>query len=249
MIEERFEGDDYRLMIVANKFQTGFDQPLLAGMFLDKPVVDRNAVQTVSRLNRCHEGKKDVVVVDFTNNAKAILKAFVKYRKGTPFEPEEPDQGALPQIATPRFWRRGCSRRRMPPILRSWLATGTDAQVQFFVNALRTRFQAKLTDPEERKAFVYLLARFVKSFPLPDVLLHLCAGDQGVRHVRRIRRPAAHQGRQRVRPDEADSADGSHQGRRRISGRRERRWNGETQTGQRARKALARRRRKFPFRT
>ena len=58
-------------MVVANKFQTGFDQPLLAGMFLDKPVVDRNAVQTVSRLNRCYEGKKDVVVVDFTNNAKA----------------------------------------------------------------------------------------------------------------------------------------------------------------------------------
>ncbi|MDZ7583030.1 MAG: DEAD/DEAH box helicase family protein [Deltaproteobacteria bacterium] len=58
LIEKRFTGDDYRLMIVANKFQTGFDQPLLAGMFLDKPVADRNAVQTVSRLNRCHEGKE-----------------------------------------------------------------------------------------------------------------------------------------------------------------------------------------------
>ena len=98
LIEERFEGDDYRLMIVANKFQTGFDQPLLAGMFLDKPVMDRNAVQTVSRLNRCHEGKKDVVVVDFTNNAKAILKAFAKYRKGTPFEPDEPDQELCPKL-------------------------------------------------------------------------------------------------------------------------------------------------------
>ncbi len=98
LIEERFEGDDYRLMVVANKFQTGFDQPLLAGMFLDKPVVDRNAVQTVSRLNRCHEGKKDVVVVDFTNNAAAILKAFQKYRKGTPFEPDEPDQDLCPKL-------------------------------------------------------------------------------------------------------------------------------------------------------
>ena len=66
LIEDRFEGDDYRLMVVANKFQTGFDQPLLAGMFLDKSVVDRNAVQTVSRLNRCHDGKDKVVVVDFT---------------------------------------------------------------------------------------------------------------------------------------------------------------------------------------
>lgn len=58
LIEDRFRGDDYRIMVVASKFQTGFNQPLLAGMFLDKPVVDRNAVQTVSRLNRSQEGKK-----------------------------------------------------------------------------------------------------------------------------------------------------------------------------------------------
>ena len=92
LIEDRFEGEDYRLMVVANKFQAGFDQPLLAGMFLDKPVVDRNAVQTVSRLNRCYEGKAEVIVVDFTNNARTILKAFAKYRKGTPFEPGDPDE-------------------------------------------------------------------------------------------------------------------------------------------------------------
>lgn len=92
LIEDRFEGADYRLMVEASKFQAGFDQPLLAGMFLDKPVMDRNAVQTLSRLNRCHEEKNDVVVVDFTNNAKSILKAFAKYRKGAPFEPPEPDE-------------------------------------------------------------------------------------------------------------------------------------------------------------
>ena len=74
LIEQRFEGDDYRVMIVANKFQTGFDQPLLAGMFLDKPVVDRNAVQTLSRLNRCHEGKDRVVVVDFTMYANGRVR-------------------------------------------------------------------------------------------------------------------------------------------------------------------------------
>jgi type I restriction enzyme R subunit len=163
LIEQRFEGDDYRVMIVANKFQTGFDQPLLAGMFLDKPVVDRNAVQTLSRLNRCYEGKKDVVVVDFTNNAKAILKAFVKYRKGTPFEPEEPDQGLCPKLRA-QILAAGVFTQKDAADLGKLLAIGTDAQVQFSVNALRTRFQAKLTDPEERKEFVYLLARFVRSF-------------------------------------------------------------------------------------
>jgi type I restriction enzyme R subunit len=163
LIEERFEGEDYRLMVVANKFQTGFDQPLLAGMFLDKPVVDRNAVQTVSRLNRCHEGKKDVVVVDFTNNAAAILKAFQKYRKGTPFAPEEPDQDLCPRLYA-EILAAGVFTQKDAADFSKLVANGTDAQVQFFVNALRTRFQAKIADTEERKAFVYLLARYVKAF-------------------------------------------------------------------------------------
>jgi type I restriction enzyme R subunit len=163
LIEDRFEGDDYRIMVVANKFQTGFDQPLLAGMFLDKPVIDRNAVQTVSRLNRCHHGKKDVVVVDFTNNAKQILKAFAKYRKSTPFDPEEPDQETCQKLHA-EILAAGVFTQKDAADVLALLKSGTDAQVQFQVNALRTRFLAQLTDWEDRKAFVYLLARFVKSF-------------------------------------------------------------------------------------
>jgi type I restriction enzyme R subunit len=163
LIEQRFEGNDYRLMIVANKFQTGFDQPLLAGMFLDKPVLDRNAVQTVSRLNRCHQDKQDVVVVDFTNNATAILKAFGKYRQGTPFEPEEPDPGLCPRLHA-EILAAGVFTQKDAADIGKLLATGTDAQVQFSVNALRVRFQARIAGMEERKAFVYQLARFVKCF-------------------------------------------------------------------------------------
>jgi type I restriction enzyme R subunit len=162
-IEDRFEGDDYRLIVVANKFQTGFDQPLLAGMFLDKPVIDRNAVQTLSRLNRAHEGKQDVVVVDFTNNANAIMKAFVKYRKGTPFEPGEPDEKQCVELhkeilAAEVFTQADASA------LVKLVAANLDAQAQFTVSGLRARFQERISDLEERKAFVYLLARFVKSF-------------------------------------------------------------------------------------
>jgi type I restriction enzyme R subunit len=163
LIENRFEGDGYRIMVVANKFQTGFDQPLLAGMFLDKPVVDRNAVQTVSRLNRCHHDKKDVVVVDFTNNAAQILKAFAKYRQGTPFVPEEPDQQLCPKLHAD-ILAASVFRQKDATDLLALVASGTDAQIQFQINVLRTSFQAKVTDWESRKAFVYLLARFVKSF-------------------------------------------------------------------------------------
>jgi len=148
---------------VANKFQTGFDQPLLAGMFLDKPVVDRNAVQTVSRLNRCHEGKKDVVVVDFTNNASSILKAFQKYRKGTPFEPDEPDPALCSKLQA-EILAAGVFTQNDAHDFVMRAAMGTDAQIQFVITGLRVRFQAKLVSPEERKNFVYRLARFVKSF-------------------------------------------------------------------------------------
>jgi type I restriction enzyme R subunit len=163
LIEDRFEGDDYRLMVVANKFQTGFDQPLLAGMFLDKPVVDRNAVQTVSRLNRCHEGKKDVVVVDFTNNASAILKAFAKYRKGTPFVPDDPDPELCNKLRDEILAAGVFSQTDAHDFIRL-AAAGTDAQVQFAVNGFRLRFQVKLASTEDRKTFVYLLARLVKSY-------------------------------------------------------------------------------------
>lgn len=163
LIEDRFKGDDYRLMVVASKFQAGFNQPLLTGMFLDRPVVDRNAVQTVSRLNRSYEGKKDVVVVDFTNNATAILKAFAKYRKGTPFEPDEPDPELVTKLMT-MIVTAGVFAEKDAVEFCKLLAIGTDAHVQYAVGGLRVRFQAKLTVPEERKAFVYLLARFVKSF-------------------------------------------------------------------------------------
>jgi len=163
LIEDRFEGEDYRLMVVANKFQTGFDQPLLAGMFLDKPVVDRNAIQTVSRLNRCYEGKKEVVVVDFTNNAKSILKAFTKYRKGTPFEPEEPDHELCVRLRA-EILAAGVFTQNDARDFVKILTTETDAQVQLLVSLLRNRFLAKISSPEERKAFVYLLAKYVKYF-------------------------------------------------------------------------------------
>ncbi|MDE2059898.1 MAG: type I restriction endonuclease subunit R [candidate division NC10 bacterium] len=163
LIEDRFEGDDHRLMIVANKFQTGFDQPLLAGMFLDKPVVDRHAVQTVSRLNRSHESKKDVVVVDFTNNASAILKAFSKYRKGTPFESDEPDPELCIRLLV-KILAAGVFTQTDAHDFMELAVTGTDARIQFAINGLRVRFHAKLTSPDDRKNFVYLLARLVKSF-------------------------------------------------------------------------------------
>ncbi|HEU5375827.1 MAG TPA: hypothetical protein VFV38_10340, partial [Ktedonobacteraceae bacterium] len=80
---ETFKGDEYRILIVANKFQTGFDQPLLHTMYIDKKLGGVNAVQTLSRLNRTYPGKEETIVLDFANEAEHIQKAFQPYYEKT----------------------------------------------------------------------------------------------------------------------------------------------------------------------
>ncbi len=78
-IREAFKGDEYQILLVANKFQTGFDQPLLCGMYVDKRLAGIQAVQTLSRLNRAHPGKDTTYVVDFVNDPAEVLAAFKTY--------------------------------------------------------------------------------------------------------------------------------------------------------------------------
>lgn len=82
-IEKTFRKDPYRILIVANKFQTGYDEPLLHTMYVDKGLSDIKAVQTLSRLNRCHADKNDVFVLDFQNDPAVIKAAFDRYYKTT----------------------------------------------------------------------------------------------------------------------------------------------------------------------
>ena len=82
-IEKKIENDPYRILVVANKFQTGYDQPLLHTMYVDKQLSDVKAVQTLSRLNRCHPKKKDTFILDFANDPIDIQSAFQTYYKGT----------------------------------------------------------------------------------------------------------------------------------------------------------------------
>lgn len=78
-IREAFKGDEYQILLVANKFQTGFDQPLLCGMYVDKRLAGIQAVQTLSRLNRAYPGKDTTYVVDFVNDPEEVLASFKAY--------------------------------------------------------------------------------------------------------------------------------------------------------------------------
>lgn len=83
-LPEAFEGDDYRVLLVAEKYQTGFDQPLLQTMYVVKKLAGVQAVQTLSRLNRMAQGKKRTFVLDFVNKEEDIHKAFKPYYESTP---------------------------------------------------------------------------------------------------------------------------------------------------------------------
>lgn len=78
-----FLKDDYKLLIVADKYQTGFDQPLLHTMYVDKKLSGVKAVQTLSRLNRMHPGKEDTFVLDFANDRQTIFESFQPYYEVT----------------------------------------------------------------------------------------------------------------------------------------------------------------------
>jgi type I restriction enzyme R subunit len=88
---EKFNGDDFQIMVVAEKFQTGFDQPKLYAMYVDKTLATLAAVQTLSRLNRTRPDKDGTFVLDFVNDADAIAKAFEPYYGETVAPPSDPN--------------------------------------------------------------------------------------------------------------------------------------------------------------
>ena len=96
-LPEKFAGPDYQVLIVADKYQTGFDEPLLSAMYVDKIIAGVRAVQTFSRLNRTMTGKENTFILDFVNKAEDIYKAFKPYYETTAVG-EEPDPQRLYEL-------------------------------------------------------------------------------------------------------------------------------------------------------
>lgn len=96
-LPDHFDSDNYQVLLVADKYQTGFDQPLLHTMFVDKKLSGVQAVQTLSRLNRTAKGKEDTFVLDFVNSHEDIYKAFKPYYQNTILG-ELPDSEKLAEL-------------------------------------------------------------------------------------------------------------------------------------------------------
>lgn len=149
-IPKEFKKDPYRLLVVADMFQTGFDEPLLQTMYVDKPLYDIAAVQTLSRLNRAAPGKDEVYVLDFANKTSTIQDAFSKFYRTTILSGET-DPNKLYDLITlmERYqvydnddvehvvdlFLGGAERDRLDPLLDPCVATynelQTDDQIKF----------------------------------------------------------------------------------------------------------------------
>ena len=137
-IADRIQEDPYRFLVCADKFQTGYDEPLLHTMYVDKVLAGIKAVQTLSRLNRAHPKKHDVFVLDFRNDVDAIQAAFADYYRTTVLgEETDPDklhdlkaaldaaqvyaQADVDTLA--ELYLGGADRDRLDPILDACVAT------------------------------------------------------------------------------------------------------------------------------
>ncbi len=158
-IERTFKEDPYRFLVVANKFQTGYDEPLLHTMYVDKQLSGITAVQTLSRLNRAHPKKTDTFVLDFMNDTDTIVKAFADYYRTTILS-EETDPDKLHDLKATldgyqvynwehvdqlsRLFIDGAPRDKLDPIL--------DACVHVYLETLDENGQVKFKG--KAKAFV-----------------------------------------------------------------------------------------------
>jgi type I restriction enzyme R subunit len=151
LIPDKIAEDPYRFLICADKFQTGYDEPLLHTMYVDKPLSGIKAVQTLSRLNRAHPQKHDVFVLDFMNDVSTIEAGFADYYRTTILS-EETDPNKLHDLKADLDGRQvynesdvstlvelylgGADRDKLDPILDACVATyneglDEDGQVNF----------------------------------------------------------------------------------------------------------------------
>ncbi|GMV21833.1 MAG: hypothetical protein AMXMBFR57_17820 [Acidimicrobiia bacterium] len=150
-IAAKVQEHPYRFLVCADKFQTGYDEPLLHTMYVDKPLAGIKAVQTLSRLNRAHPKKHDVFVLDFMNDIETIRESFADYYRTTVLA-EETDPNKLHdlkadldshQVYAPatltefsQLYLAGADRDRLDPLLDRCVETyrqelGEDQQVDF----------------------------------------------------------------------------------------------------------------------
>lgn len=159
---DEFKKDEYKFLIVAEKFQTGFDQPLLAAMYVDKVLSGVGAVQTLSRLNRVHPPlKEDVFVLDFVNQTDDIEKAFQPYYTTTVLS-KATDPNIVHNLEREVFDFKLFEKREVEGFVEMYMTGATPAQLNAAMDAVVDRAQELL--PEERMDFKSKAADYIRKY-------------------------------------------------------------------------------------
>ena len=147
-ITDKIQEDPYRFLIVADKYQTGYDEPLMHTMYVDKTLSDIKAVQTLSRLNRSHPKKTDTFVLDFMNDPENIIKAFSTYYKTTILS-DKTDPNRLNDLQTDLENAQVFAYAQIDKVVEMFLSGADrdriDAQIDFCVN----EYEEHLSEDEQ----------------------------------------------------------------------------------------------------
>ena len=141
-ITNAFNENDYKLLIVANKFQTGFDQPLLHTMYVDKMLNGITAVQTLSRANRISSQKNDTLILDFANKTDVIQKAFQPYYKTT-FLKEATDPHKLYELEEKLLGYQVFDDKEVDHFVKSWKKGEPQPKLHAILNPIVQEFKSK----------------------------------------------------------------------------------------------------------
>ncbi|MGO4103385.1 type I restriction endonuclease subunit R [Leifsonia sp. YAF41] len=147
-LEDAFKGDEFQVMIVANKFQTGFDQPLLVGMYVDKKLSGITAVQTLSRLNRVIPGKENTYIIDFVNDPAEILAAFQTYYEDAVLQTES-DPNVIHDMLGKLSSIGIVDPHDIDGVVDAWLNKTSHNQLYSHVATSRDRFWVRWNDATE----------------------------------------------------------------------------------------------------
>jgi type I restriction enzyme, R subunit len=151
-----FEGEEYKILIVAEKYQTGFDQPLLHTLYVDKPLSGVRAVQTLSRLNRTAPGKEDTFILDFVNDRETILESFQPYYEITTVS-GEPEPNHLYDLKARLDERQVYLRSEIDALANVYfnpdtrMNVRTQSKLYRFIDPAVDRYNALETEPEKEE--------------------------------------------------------------------------------------------------
>lgn len=157
---ERFDTDEWQIMVVAEKFQTGFDQPKLTAMYVDKTLTGLAAVQTLSRLNRIHPDKSGTFVIDFVNDAHQIGEEFAVYHGKTVAPPTDPNLLFDTRRELDAFAILDTGEMQRAAVL--LMGEGNHAQIDAALQPAVDRFRG--LDDDDQDSFRDSLARFVRVY-------------------------------------------------------------------------------------